>query len=285
VGKTTIAAALAVAAASRARRVLLCDLDGSGATAQALGIGDVGYEPTEATQGLHVMRMDTAAALHHYLRTFTPMAALGRIRPLGRALDLMGGAAPGVREVLALGRLLWAVRTDEYDLVVMDGPATGHVIAYLDAPRSVGTLASGGLLAGQTGWMSELLADHTRCGVLAVALPEEAPAEECCRLIADVSELGSAGLCGAVINRVPLGVPLASDRALLSAIEARDVELPGASHSALQALARERDSDDAARRWIEVVAGCARPAPFWSVPVVAEADVVASLADVLGAEW
>ena len=272
VGKTTVAAAVSRLAASRGRRVLLCDLDASGVTAQALGVDPVGYEPVEVEPGIDLMQMATADALHHYLRTFTPFAPLGRIRPLARALDLMGGGAPGVREVLALGRLLWAVRTDEYDLVVMDGPATGHVVAHLDSPHSVGALASGGLLAGQTRWMRELLRDPALCGVLAVALPEEAPAAECCELIDDIRSLDSAPIAGVAVNRLPPGVGLASDRAILAAAPGLDLS-PG-SRAAVDALVRERDRDDVARGWARLIADRADPAPIWSVPHERTAAVV-----------
>ena len=104
---------------------------------------------------------------------------------------------------MAMGKLLWTIRRDEFDLVVMDGPATGHVLGHLDAPWSVGELAAGGLLGQQTGWMQDMLVDPEITSLVAVTRPEEGPIEETVELLSSLSDAGRVAIAGVVINRAP----------------------------------------------------------------------------------
>ena len=71
----------------------------------------------------------------------------------------MATAAPGVREILTVGKLCYEVRERHYDLVVVDAPASGHIIGQLAAPQAINDLVKVGLIRSQTDWMLDILSD------------------------------------------------------------------------------------------------------------------------------
>ena len=91
---------------------------------------------------------------------------LGRIGPLARTFDFVADAAPGVKEILAVGKLCHEVRERHYDLVVVDAEATGHIVAQVGAPKVIRDLVKVGLVREQTDWMLALLQDPAITGVV-----------------------------------------------------------------------------------------------------------------------
>ena len=111
---------------------------------------------------------------------------VGRIGPLAKAFDFVATAAPGVREILTVGKLCYEVRERHYDLVVVDAPATGHIVGQLAAPQAINNLVKVGLVRSQTDWMLDILSDPATTGLVAVATPEEMPVNETIELAARV---------------------------------------------------------------------------------------------------
>ena len=88
----------------------------------------------------------------------------GRLGPIARAFDFVATAAPGVKEILTVGKVCWELRESlqgraDWDLIVVDAAATGHVISQLDAPEAIQELVQVGPVRSQTDWMVELLSD------------------------------------------------------------------------------------------------------------------------------
>ena len=124
------------------------------------------------------MSMDTEASLREYLKLHLRIPVVGRIGPLAKAFDFVATAAPGVREILTVGKLCWEVRERHYDLVVVDAPASGHIVGQLAAPQAINDLVKVGLIRSQTDWMLEILSDARQTGLVAVCTPEEMPVSE-----------------------------------------------------------------------------------------------------------
>src|SRR6516162_11870936 len=183
VGKTTIAAGLAQLAAEQGKRVLVCEVDAKGDVASLFESPPTGFAPREVAPGVWSMSMDTEASLREYLKLHLRIPVVGRIGPLARAFDFVATAAPGVREILTVGKLCWEVRESHYDLVVVDAPASGHIIGQLAAPQAINDLVKVGLIRSQTDWMLEILTDPTTTGVVVVATPEEMPVTEAIELV------------------------------------------------------------------------------------------------------
>ncbi len=157
VGKTSVASALGHLAAAQGRRTLVCEVDSKGDLADFFGVGPLTFEPTEVRPGLFAMAMDTEASLKEYLRLQLKLPMLAKVGPLARTFDFIANAAPGVKEILTVGKLTWEVRERHYDLVVVDASATGHVVGQLASPVAINDLVKVGLVRNQTDWMIEIL--------------------------------------------------------------------------------------------------------------------------------
>ena len=192
-GKTTIAAGLAW--------VLACEVDAKGDLAAAFEAGTVGFDPVKVPGGPSVMSMDTEASLREYLKLHLKIPVIGRIGPLAAAFDFVATAAPGVREILTVGKLCYEVRERTYDTVVVDAAATGHVLGQLTAPDAINGLVKVGLIRSQTGWMLDILNDPVSTGVVVVTTPEEMPVVETLELVDAIRDTTEIDVAGVVVNR------------------------------------------------------------------------------------
>jgi anion-transporting ArsA/GET3 family ATPase len=148
------------------------------------------------------MTMDTEASLREYLKLQMRIPVIGRIGPLAKAFDFVATAAPGVREILTVGKLCFEVREQHYDLVVVDAPATGHIIGQLAAPQAINELVKVGLIRSQTEWMLEILSDPAQTAVAIVTTPEEMPVNETIELAGRIRDETTVELAAVIVNRV-----------------------------------------------------------------------------------
>lgn len=202
VGKTSIAAALGHLAATRGKRTLVCEIDAKGNLADFFEAGATAFEPTEVTPGLFAMSMNTEESLKEYLSLQLKLPVLAKIGPLARTLDFVASAAPGVKEILTVGKLAWEVREAHYDLVVVDASASGHIVGQLAAPDAIKELVQVGMVRDQTGWMMDILGDPAQTGVVIVSAPEEMPVQETIELAGRLADETVVDLAAVVVNRV-----------------------------------------------------------------------------------
>lgn len=202
VGKTTVAAALGLLASTRGQRTLLCEVDAKGDLAGAFETGPLGFAEREVAPGLWAMSMDTEASLKEYLRLQLRLPLLSRLGPLARTFDFVANAAPGVKEILVVGKLCHEARERHYDLVVVDAPASGHIVGQLAAPRAIRDLVQVGTVRDQTGWMLDILSDPSQTGAAIVATPEEMPVNETLELAGRLRAETGVDLAAVVANRV-----------------------------------------------------------------------------------
>lgn len=234
-GKTSVAAALAVLAAHSGQRVLVCEIDAKGALAGAFDIAELDFEPTllplaagaggPATAGrgtgeLWAMAMNTEDSLREYLRLFVRLPLVGgRLGPLAKTFDFVADAAPGVKEILGVGKLAYEVRERHYDLVVVDAEASGHAVAQIAAPRVIGELVQVGMVRDQARWMLDILEDPQRTGVVVVTTPEEMPVVETLDLLERLAAESDVAPLAVVANRVLPSRFAGEPAALLEALD------------------------------------------------------------------
>lgn len=202
VGKTTVASALALLAAARGRRTLLCEVDTTGKVSDFFDTGPTAFAEREILPNLWAMSMDTEASLHQYLALQLKMGFVTRVGPLARMFDFVASAAPGVREIVTVGKLCWEVREGHYDLVVVDAAASGHIVSQLAAPQAINELVQVGLVRQQTGWMLEILGDPAQTAAVIVATPAEMPVSETLELRDRIGSETNVEVAAVVVNRV-----------------------------------------------------------------------------------
>ena len=202
VGKTTIAAALAWLAADRGKRTLVCEVDAKGNLADFFETAPTRFEEREIAPRLWAMSMDTEASLKQYLSMQLKIPLVARIGPVAKMFDFVASAAPGVREIVTVGKLCWEVKEQHYDLIVVDASASGHIVGQLAAPQAINQLVQVGLVRQQTGWMLDILDDPKITGLVVVATPAEMPVSETLELTERLRAETDVDLAAVVVNRV-----------------------------------------------------------------------------------
>lgn len=197
VGKTTVTAVLARAAFHAGRRVLAVEMDGKPALAALL----------PADEGNHTMTVTPSDALSDYLDThgFTRMAR----KLAGNGLiDVVATAAPGIDDIVVLGKLKQLERRGDYDLILVDGPAAGHAITMLMAPAGLQAAVRSGPIRHQADEVRTMLTDPTRAQVVLVTLAETTPVNELLHTAAQMRERIDIRFGPAIVNAVDSGGPL-----------------------------------------------------------------------------
>jgi anion-transporting ArsA/GET3 family ATPase len=202
VGKSVVASALGSLGAAAGKRTLVCEMEPRGDLSAAFDCGVTSYEPKLVQPRLSVMTMDTEAALREYLKMTLHIPAVGRLAHLAEAFDFVAAAAPGVREILTVGKLFYEVRQNSYDLVVVDAAATGHIVGHLATPVALGELVKRGLVAEQARSMAALLDDPEKTGIVVVTTPEEMPVQEAIELVDRLGVETGTHVAAIVANRV-----------------------------------------------------------------------------------
>jgi len=213
VGKTTVTAVLARAAADAGLRVLAVDLDGKPTLADL--VGDVPH-----------LSLTAPDALAEYLETHGLKRVAKRLAATG-IIDVVSTAAPGIDDIVVLGKLKSLERSGDHDLIVVDGPAAGHAITFLLSARGLLDTVRGGPIRTQALEVLEMLGDPDRCQVVLVTLPETTPVNELVETAYALEEQVGVQLGPVVVNGVDGGdgdltIPDGTDPALAAAAAFRN---------------------------------------------------------------
>ena len=272
VGKSTVAAALGLAAARAGRRALVVEVAGQQHLSRLFSAARIGDdEPAELRPDLFGISIDAERATEEYLSGQLRIRPLVELLTRSKAFHTFAAAAPGLPELVTIGKI-WtlAIALDDqgggpfWDTVIVDCPATGHGIALLEAAANIQELATGGPIRDQAARIHEVVSHPAATGIVLVARPQELAVSEA---IEAGQALGQRGLplAAAVLNGVHRERFSGRDApALRTVAAAGDGPVAEAARAALRHLAHQEE--DAAH--------LSRLAEGTALPVIALPEVV-----------
>lgn len=243
VGKTTVAVALGLRAAAAGKRTIVCEVASQENASRMFSHTEVGFHEVEMEENLWSISIDPDESMREYVLLQLKVRAMRDMLFRSRIFTYLAAATPGLKELVTIGKI-WELAQQhrkvkgarEYDLVIVDAPATGHGVGFLQTPRTFAGIARVGPIHSQAEQLDRLITDQKHTGTAIVALPEEMPVNE------------SAALEGELRNDVGIAV----DRVYLNGLypqrfstdeAARLEELAAGEDGAARAAARAAVSE------------------------------------------
>ena len=207
VGKSTVATALAVAFAEQGKRVLLAQMEPSRRLGEFLGRPGESERVVEMLPDLHVLTLDGESALSEYLALVLPVRRVQRMVVESKLYHHFVAAAPGIKELMTIGKIWYEEQLatkagPKWDVIVVDAPATGHVLQYLRMPSAAVEAFGPGLVRREAQKVMELLVDPKRTAVCPVTTAEEMPVNETTEMYGQLRDRLHMPLGVLFVNRV-----------------------------------------------------------------------------------
>jgi anion-transporting ArsA/GET3 family ATPase len=220
VGKTTVTAALAVAAARAGSSVLVVEIEGKSGLATMFGVEALSYDELDLDSGIRARFLTPDAALVDYLESHGMKRISKRLIASG-ALEVVSTAVPGMKDILVLGKVKSLDEMRAAHLIIVDAPAAGHAVSFLLSPRGLLDAVRVGPINKQAADVVSLLSDPARCQVMLVTLPEETPVSEVIETAYAIEDRAGVALGPVVVNQcfepLPEGVTASVDDVLADA--------------------------------------------------------------------
>lgn len=161
----------------------------------------------DGVAGVEVRHLSAAAALAEYLVEHGFRRVAKRLAATG-VIDVVSAAAPGIEDLVVLGKIKQLERAHEFDTIVVDGPAAGHAVRFLTSPAGLLDSMRSGPVHAQAADVTEMLHDPERCRVVLVTLPEHTPVNELIETAFTIEDRAGVQLGAVIVNGVDAGPPL-----------------------------------------------------------------------------
>jgi len=202
VGKTTVSAALARMAARAGLQALIVEIEGKSGIGNAFGrTTPLDYHEAVVADGVRARTLTPDDALVEYLEAHGMRRISKRLLSSG-AIDVVATAAPGIKDILVLGKVKQLERDQVADLIVVDAPAAGHAVTFLASAHGLLDAVQMGPIRSQAQDVIDLLTDSSRCQVLLVTLPEETPVNEVVETAFQLEDRVGVSLSAVAVNGI-----------------------------------------------------------------------------------
>lgn len=201
-GKSAVTAAIGIERARRGQNVLAIDLGTASGLASHLRARSLVYAPQEVRPGLHAMKVVRAEALDEYLKTQLHVPQGAPTKSIASALAVLVDTAPGVREIISIGKPIYETWKGVWDAVIVDTPSLGQFQSYLRAPSTIAELVRTGNVRRQASAITETITDPATTKVVLVTTPAELPIVETLESIQIITDEALSPPPVVVLNRV-----------------------------------------------------------------------------------
>ncbi len=195
VGKTTVSVALGMRAAAEGKRVIVCEVASQENASRMFDHAEVGFHEVEMEENLWSISIDPDESMREYVLLQLKVRAMRDLLFRSRLFNYLAAATPGLKELVTIGKIWELAQLDrkvkkgrKYDLVIVDAPATGHGVGFLQTPRTFASIARVGPVHSQAQTLDNFITDHEQTGAVIVALPEEMPVNETATLEHDLRD-------------------------------------------------------------------------------------------------
>lgn len=195
VGKTTVSVALGMRAAAEGKRTIVCEVAAQENASRLFEHTTVGFHEVELEENLWAISIDPDESMREYVLLQLKVRAMRDMLFRSRIFNYLAAATPGLKELVTIGKIWELAQLDrkvksarKYDTVIVDAPATGHGVGFLQTPRTFANIARVGPIHSQAKTLDNFITDHENTGVAIVALPEEMPVNESAALEHDLLE-------------------------------------------------------------------------------------------------
>ena len=276
VGKSTVSLALALAAARAGKRTILCEVSAQEHLSHVFHRNEVGFHEVEIEKNLWAISIDPDESMREYVLLQVKVKPMRDLLFKSRLFTYLAAATPGLKELVTIGKI-WELALAErkvkgaraYDTVIVDSPATGHGVGFLQTPRTFANIARVGPLHQHAEALDKLIRDPKRTTVAVVALPEEMPVNETAMLERDL-----ASAVGLEVERIfcnglyPKRFTVAETKRIAEAADAGDELTRAACRAAIGQARRARAQREQLARLEQLTRAPVTTLPFLFQPEI-----------------